>query len=174
MANAGSEAERKDGAKSKERSIAWMRVYIGAFLWIAFSLALYSIADIMGEVPHIAGWLRNGLYPSLIRFLVQATASVTTVITFIQMRRLKPSGYWWNVAMLWSNFANVAADVLTLGIVGLPSIRVPAESTIAVIIAPLLWVVPNLIYFRKRKHLFRGYTAAEVKAIINGELLPPR
>ena len=160
--------------KDKEHSIAWMRIYIGAFLWIAFSFAVYSIADIMGEVPHIAGWLRNGLYPSLIRLFVQTIASVTTVITFIQMRRLKPSGYWWNVVMLWSIFVTVATDVLTLGIVGLPSIRVPAELTVTVMIVPLLWIIPNLIYFKKRKHLFRGYTAAEVKAAIYGEPLPPR
>ncbi len=164
--------ELKD--KDKERSIAWMRIYIGAFLWIAVSFAVCRISAMAEEVPHIALWIRNGLYPLLIRLLVQTVASVTTVITFIQMRRLKPSGYWWNVVMLWSIFVTVATDVLTLGIVGLPSIRIPAESTVTVMIAPLLWIIPNLIYFKKRKHLFRGYTAAEVKAAIYGEPLPPR
>ena len=159
--------------KDKEHSIAWMRIYIGAFLWIAFSLAVCRISAMAEEVPNIVLWIRNGISPSLIRFLVQAVAAVTAVITFAQMRRMKPSGYWWNVAMLWSVFISVATDVLTFGIVWLPSIRVPAESTVTVIIAPLLWVVPNLVYFRKRKHLFRLYTAAEVKAIMNGEPLPP-
>ena len=148
-----------------------MRIYIGAFLWIAFSLAVCNISAMAEEAPDIVLW--NGISPSLIRILVQAVASVTTVITFIQMRRMQLSGYWWNVAMLWSIFASVATDVLTFGIVWLPSVRVPEESAVTVIIAPLLWIVPNLIYFRKRKHLFRGYTAAEVKAIMNGEPLPP-
>ncbi|HWR23826.1 MAG TPA: hypothetical protein VN366_10180, partial [Feifaniaceae bacterium] len=33
------------------------------------------------------------------------------------------------------------------------------------------WLIPNLRYFKKRKHLFRPYTTAEVAAALKGE--PP-
>lgn len=169
MIRVGIKDEIKAILKVSQPSTAWMRFYFNVYLYFALLLAVHTVPNIISGVSLVGGWVQDGSYLPIIRFLAQTLTLVSTVITLIQMRNLGESGYWWNIVMLWGNFIDNVAYALMLEFFNLSDMQIPAGVTLIVSAALLAWIIPNLIYFKKRKHLFRVYTVEEVAAAIKGE-----
>ena len=168
MTNAGIKAV----LKNKNPSTRWLRFYLNVYLYIVILFAAIATPSIVIGLLSSANWIAEGNILELIKFLVRTLTAAASIVTFLEMRDLSMPGYKWNVVMLCSGFVwtvliyvsewlNADADYRT------------QMSGVALFLALLLflWLIPNLVYFKNRKHLFRSYTAAEVAAAIKGE--PP-
>ncbi len=168
MTNAGIKAV----LKNKNPSTRWLRFYLNVYLYIVIVFAAIATPSIVIGLLSSANWIAEGNILELTTFLVRTLTAAASIVTFLEMRDLTMLGYKWNVVMLCGGF------VWTVLIYVSEWLNTDAEyrtqmSGVALFLALLLflWLIPNLVYFKNRKHLFRPYTAAEVAAAIKGE--PP-
>ncbi len=173
MTNAGIKAVLKAAMREDEKlSTAWMGFYLNVFLYAALVMNALALPSALSGIYNIPIWGGEGNVLELAMFFVNALTAVAAIMTFIELRDFTPAGYKWNIVLLVSGFAGQVLSRLSVWLRGEAGARMDSGFFIAAqVIAILVWLIPNLIYFRKRKHLFRAYTTAEVAAATKGE--PP-
>ena len=173
MTNAGIKAVLKKAMLENEKiSTAWLGFYLNVYLYLALVTSAVAIPTTLFGLYNIPLWIGAGSFLEPIWFFVSLTEAVAAIMTFIELRDFKLAGYKWNIVLLVSSSAEYTLSMLSVWLRGEPGARMDIGFLIAAqVVAVLIWLIPNLIYFRKRKHLFRPYTTTEVAAALKGE--PP-
>ena len=173
MTNAGIKAVLKAAMEEDEKlSTAWMGFYLNVCLYIELVINALTLPNTFSGIYNIPIWIGEGNSLELALFFVKAVTAVAAVMAFIELRDFTRAGYRWNIVLLVSGSAGGTLSRLSIWLRGETGARMDTVFFIAMqVIAILVWLIPNLIYFKKRKHLFRPYTTAEVAAAIKGE--PP-
>lgn len=172
MTNAGIKAVLKKAMIENEQiSTAWMGFYLNIYLYLVLVTNILVIPNALIGLYNIPIWVGELNILELALFFIKALIGVAAIGTFIELRDFTQRGYKWNVVYLCSIFVGMSLSMLSIWLE-----RDPGAIKIGTLIASqqpvlLFWVIPNIIYFRKRKHLFRPYTTAEVAAALKGE--PP-
>ena len=173
MTNAGIKAVlKKARLEDQKLTTDWLKFYLNVYLYIVLVMTGLVIPNALSELYEIPIWIGEGNVLELLSFFLNAFAAVAVIFTFIELRDFTPLGYKWNIVFLVSSFAEYSLTTLSKWLEGEPDGRMRLSFLIfGNILYLLAWLIPNLIYFKKRKHLFRTYTTAEVAAAIKGE--PP-
>ncbi|HWR23395.1 MAG TPA: hypothetical protein VN366_07955 [Feifaniaceae bacterium] len=172
MTNAGIKAVlRKAMIENEETSTAWMGFYLNVYLYLALVFSAVAVPNALYDLYRIPIWAGAGNILELVLFFVKALWGIAAIGTFIELRDFTQRGYKWNAFYLCSSFVGMSLAMLSAWLEGEPGARMTVTLERAVMILALGWLIPNLRYFKKRKHLFRPYTTAEVAAALKGE--PP-
>lgn len=170
MTNAGIKAVLKNAMRENEQiSTAWMGFYLNVYLYLVLVTSILAIPNALSGLYSIPIWVGERSVLEFVSFFVSAFAAVAAIMTFIELRDFTLAGYRWNIALLLSRSFEYGLSILSVWLRGEPDARMDIGFLIAgQVAAVLIWLVPNFIYFRKRKYLFRPYTTAEVAAAIKG------
>ncbi len=173
MTNAGIKAVlKKTMLENEEISTAWMGFYLNVYLYLALVTSVLTLPNTLLNISNIPIFVGEGNIWGVVSFFVSAIAAVAAIMTFIELRDITLAGYKWNIVLLVSISVEFALSMLSVWLRGEPDARMDIGFLIGgQVVVALTWLVPNLIYFKKRKHLFRPYTTAEVAAALKGE--PP-
>lgn len=173
MTNAGIKAVLKKARLEDEKLTAdWLKFYLNVYLYVVIVVEAFAFPNALAGLSDIAIWIGTGNILELASFFVNALVGVAAVITFIELRDFTLAGYKWNFVLLCAGFAGNALSAFSKWLQEYAPGGLKLEILIGAQVAvALIWLIPNLIYFRKRKHLFRTYTTAEVAAALKGE--PP-
>ncbi len=167
------EPVQQGGIDTEHRpSTKWLFSYLNGYLFFMFAYAVYYVPNTLTSLPAAIGGIRDGAYWRLAGMPITILAGISAIIAFITTHKGKASAYRWNIIMMWSySIAFVAGALLTQAVDPAKSAIFNAAAIAAIMLYSCVWLIPNLIYFKKRKHLFRPYTTAEVAAALKGE--PP-
>lgn len=173
MTNAGIKAVLKNAMRGNEKiPTVWMGFYLNVFLYLALVLNVLNIPSSLSGLFSIPIWIGKQNVLEIALFFANAAAAVSSMMAFVELRDFTQSGYTWNIVLLCSGYASIFLMVLPQWLQGEAHTRMSLAFLIGSQVAiALIWLIPNLIYFKKRKHLFRRYTTAEVSAALKGE--PP-
>ena len=173
MTNAGIKAVLKKAMIENEQiSTKWMVFYLNVYLYLALVMNVLAIPNSLAGLFSIPIWVGEKNILELALFFIRALIGIAAIITFVELRDLTQRGYKWNVVYLCSNFVAMSLSMLSTWLEGEPGARMNIGTLNSVItVLALAWLIPNITYFKKRKHLFRPYTTAEVAAALKGE--PP-
>ena len=175
MTNAGIKAVLKKAMiESEQISTAWMGFYLNVYLYLVLVTSLLNIPTALAGLYSIPLWVGEGNVLDLVWFFLTVLAGVAAIFTFIELRDFTLAGYKWNIVLLCAGFAENALSTYSRW--QQEHAHLPGGLKIEFLIGAqvagvLIWLIPNLIYFKKRRHLFRTYTTSEVAAAIKGE--PP-
>ncbi len=173
MTNAGIKAVLKKAMIDNEHvSTAWMGFYLNVYLYLVLVTNILVIPNALSGLYSIPIWVGEQNILELALFFIKALIGISAIGTFIELRDFTQRGYKWNVVYLCSFFVAMSLSALSTWLERDPGVNIKI-GTLITSQQPILifWVIPNLIYFKKRKHLFRPYTTAEVAAALKGE--PP-
>ena len=175
MTNAGIKAVLKKAMLENEQiSTAWMGFYLNIYLYILLVTNILVIPNALTGLYSMPIWVAEKNILELALFFIKALIGISAIGTFIELRDLTQRGYKWNVVYLCSFFVGISLSTISIWLKRDPGVSIKIGTLITSLQPVLLfWVVPNLIYFKKRKYLFRTYTTAEVAAAIKGEQPAP-
>ncbi len=173
MTNAGIKAVLKKAMIDNEQvSTKWMGFYLNVCLYLVLVTNILVIPNALTGLYSIPIWVGEQNILELALFFTKALIGISAIGTFIELRDFTQRGYKWNVVYLCSMFVGMSLSMVSIWLERDPGVNIKIGTLITSQQPMLLfWVIPNLIYFKKRKHLFRTYTTAEVAAAIKGE--PP-
>ena len=173
MTNAGIKAVlKKVKLENEVLSTSWMEFYLNVYLYLALITNALMIPRAPFGLYNIPIWIGEGSILELIQFFVSVIAAIAAMMTFIELRDFTPTGYKWNIVLLCAGYAENSLSLFSRWLQEYAAGGLKLEFLIGAQVAGIfIWLVPNLIYFRKRRRLFRIYTTAEVVAALKGE--PP-
>jgi hypothetical protein len=141
----------------------WLRFYMRVVLWLQMGWWMLAALEAFGRLSDIVGTWRKD--PMLLLFPANQIGALLGILAYIHFRRgLSWKAYRWNFAYLcWCPVA------LGWGLFDLTFTRFTPDRwtalvlfNSAVLLVALLWTALNLVYLRKRRHLFRAYTKEEI------------
>ncbi len=141
----------------------WMRAYVTIYLVALFvQTAIFQLRLLSQLLSGRIGLAKETLIPFVVLAAVGLALMVCTVFAYKYMINLRPSGFKWGVAhlvlcvILWAVNASI-----NLGF----RYNSGASVLYAVIFLVIYaggWALPNYLYFRKRRALFRVYAPSEI------------
>ncbi len=143
----------------------WMQAYISIYLIALFvQTAIFDLRMLLPVLSGRIGLASETFIPIVVVAAVGLALMVCTVLAYMYMINLRPSGFGWGVAHLilcvifWAVNASINIGFwYNSGASGYVLYAV-----IFFVIYAGGWVVPNYLYFRKRRALFRAYTPREI------------
>jgi len=133
--------------KGSKRSTKWLRFYVKVRFPLGIVISsLFFVSSLIKTNFHIEN--ASLLMFVIFLFLLDFANILLQVFTYLEMKKMTPRGYILNVIYLYF-FELYYAIVFALSDFYLFWVRF-----IAGIIVGLAFMIPNLIYFRKRKDLF--------------------
>ena len=151
--------------KESPMPTSWMRAYISIYL-----IALLVQTEIFGRrmsLPVLSGRIGTTseiFIPIVVVAAVGLALLVCTVFAYMYMINLRPSGFGWFVVHLILCGAYWTMNA-TLNLGYAYDSDVSGYALLAAIFLVLYtggWGVPNYLYFRKRRTLFRAYAPSEI------------
>ena len=121
-------------SKANQLGIMWARIYI--FWYFPLGIVLSSVTAVLMPITDLVAAPENYNIPVSILILILRTLFIFLMgVTYVNMKRLKFRAYYFNVAYLV-----LAPLFVTTGY--------------AIIFWYIVFILPNIIYFKKRETLF--------------------
>ena len=146
----------------------WMRAYISIYLiGLVVSVGLNVLSMIYALLTRSVQQQPLMVF-CIIIVILGVPLLVSVAFAYKYLIDLRPSGYIWNIvhlvlsALYWMSYATLNyAIAYELG-----RLDYVPNVTILFLIYAGGWVLPNYLYFQKRRALFRAYTPSEIEYVM--------
>lgn len=150
--------------KESGKDVRWMRLYLNAVMPVLAAFAVLSLASLRLFPSSLLISAAQTKIGEMLLTIFSYISPAIAIFTFFHLRTLSPAGYRWNIIFLWEGFlawlVRTAVEYYPLQIQN--PFRIPLLGTF-ILTYLLIWVLPNLFYFKKRKELFRTYADEEIR-----------
>lgn len=143
----------------------WMRAYISIYLIaLIVQLALTELVFILSLLDGRYHQTFVTFIPIIILQAIGVVLLIYTAVTCKVMTDLRPSGFGWGVAhlILSAVYWTGSATLTLVPQYDSAGFGYAPYAVIFFVIYTVGWIVPNYLYFRKRRALFRVYAPREI------------
>ena len=154
--------------KASGRNVAWFRIYVLILMPITAAFVGLSLPSRMFLPVDLYAQVYTGNIASAAVGIASAVCGVTCLIACVRLRELSRAGYGWNLAYLGGFVVYYLSFTVEY------ALRPRHASWVylgVLFLILMIWPILNIIYFTKRKTLFRPYTEDEVLRALQSD--PP-